>query len=204
MDAEEWDRRYDTDDYVWHAAPNQFLPGLVADLTAGRALDLACGEGRNAVWLAQQGWIVTGVDFSRVGLAKGERLARDSGVRVDWVVADVTAVDLPPAGFDLVIVFYVQIPPPERAAMLHRAASALAPGGRFVMVAHDLTNIAEGVGGPQDPTVMPTPELIVADLESSGLDDLAIDRAERVTRRVETPDGPRDAIDCLVVASRAG
>lgn len=202
MDAEEWDRRYDRDDYVWRVAPNQFLPGLVDDLAPGRALDLACGEGRNAVWLAQQGWSVTGVDFSKVGIAKGERLAADSGVAVDWVVADVTTVELPPTGFDLVIVFYVQIPPPARAAMLQRAARALAPGGRFVMVAHDLTNITEGVGGPQDPAVMPTPELITADLRASGVDDLVVDRSERITRRVDTDDGPRDAIDCLVVAHR--
>ncbi len=202
MNAEEWDRRYDTKDYVWHVAPNQFLPDLVADLAPGRAVDLACGEGRNAVWLAQQGWHVTGVDFSSVGIAKGERLATDSGVEVEWVVADVTTVELAPASFDLVIVFYVQIPPPAREAMLHRAANALAPGGRFVMVAHDLTNIADGVGGPQDPGVMPTPELVAEDLRSSGVADLAIDRAERITRRVDTPDGPRDAIDCLVVANR--
>ena len=202
MNAEEWDRRYDTEEYVWHVAPNQFLPDLVSDLTPGRALDLACGEGRNAVWLAQRGWRVTGVDFSPVGLAKGQRLAADSGVEVEWVVADVTEVELTPASFDLVIVFYVQLPPPARAAMLHRAVRALGPGGRFVMVAHDLTNIAEGYGGPQDPAVMPTPELVSEDLRSSGVADLAIDRAERITRRVDTPDGPRDAIDCLVVANR--
>jgi ubiquinone/menaquinone biosynthesis C-methylase UbiE len=203
MDAEGWDRRYDTADYVWHVAPNQFLPELVADLTPGRAVDLACGEGRNAVWLAQQGWTCTAVDFSQVGIAKAERLAADSGVTVEWVVADVTTVDLPAAGYDLVIVFYVQIPPPDRQAMLHRAARALAPGGRFVMVAHDLTNITEGVGGPQDPSVMPTPELISADLRSAGVADLTIDRAETVPRRVVTSDGSRDAIDCLVVAHRA-
>ena len=199
---EEWDRRYDRDDYVWHVAPNRFLPDLVADLPAGRALDLACGEGRNAVWLAQRGWSVTGVDFSRVGIDKGKRLAADSGVAVDWIVADVTEVELPSA-FDLVIIFYVQLPPPGRVAMLHRAARALAPGGRFVMVAHDLTNITEGIGGPQDPSVMPTPELVVADLSSAGVADLTVARAERITRSVDTDDGTRDAIDCLVVASRS-
>ncbi len=70
------------------------------------------------------------------------------------------------------------------------------------MVAHDLTNITEGIGGPQDPSVMPTPELVVADLSSAGVADLTVDRAERITRSVDTDDGPRDAIDCLVIASR--
>jgi len=201
VNAEEWDRRYDRDDYVWHVAPNRFLPELVADLPHGRALDLACGEGRNAVWLARQGWAVTAVDFSAVGVAKGERLAADSGVTVEWVVGDVTAWTPPARGFDLVLVFYVQLPAPDRAAMLGHAARALAPGGRFVMVAHDRTNLTEGVGGPQDETVLPTPELVAADLGASGV-DLTVDRAERITRPVDTPDGPRDAIDCLVVATR--
>lgn len=202
MDARDWDHRYDREDYVWQVAPNRFLPDLVAGLNPGRVLDLACGEGRNAVWLAQQGWTATGVDFSKVGIAKAERLAADSGVRVEWIVGDVTTVDLPPAGFDLVIVFYVQLPAADRESMLHRAARALAAGGRFVMVAHDLTNITDGVGGPQDPTVMPTPELISGDLASAGVDGLVVDRAERITRRVETDSGARDAIDCLVVAHR--
>jgi SAM-dependent methyltransferase len=201
MNAQDWDRRYDTDDYVWRAEPNQFLPDLVAGLAPGRALDLACGEGRNAVWLATQGWSVTGVDFSGVGIAKANRLAEASGVTAEWVVADVTVWPAPAAAFDLAIVFYLQLPAGERAAMLATAANALAPDGRLVMVAHDRTNLTEGIGGPQDATVLPTPELVVADL-TAGAADVRIERAERITRAVETPDGTRNAIDCLVVATR--
>jgi SAM-dependent methyltransferase len=200
-EREEWDRRYDTADYVWHADPNRFLPELVGDLAPGRALDLACGEGRNAVWLARQGWSVTAVDFSAVGIAKGERLASEQGVTVDWVVGDVTEWTPAAGGFDLVIVFYVQLPAAARAAMLDRAAHALASRGTFVMLAHDRTNLTEGIGGPQDEQVLPTAELIVADLEASGV-HVDVARAERIRRPVETPAGPRDAIDCLVVASR--
>ena len=202
MDAARWDERYSRDGYVWQLEPNRFLPGLVADLAPGRALDLACGEGRNTVWLAQQGWTATGVDFSAVGVEKGRRLAADRGVEVEWVVADVTTWPGRAEAFDLVIVFYVQLPAPDRAAMLATAARALAPGGRFVMVAHDLDNLEHGAGGPQDPTVLPTPELVSADLLAAGVVDLAVDRAERITRRVETDSGARDAIDCLVVAHR--
>jgi SAM-dependent methyltransferase len=201
VNAEEWDRRYDTAEYVWHADPNRFLPGLVGDLAPGRALDLACGEGRNAVWLARQGWTVTAVDFSSVGIAKGERLAADHGVTVEWFVGDVTEWTPAAEAFGLVIVFYVQLPATERAAMLGHAARALAPGGRFVMVAHDRTNLTDGIGGPQDERVLPTPELVVADLAASGV-ALDVARAERLRRPVDTPDGPRDAIDCLVVAAR--
>lgn len=202
MDATEWDRRYDTAEYVWHTEPNQFLPGLIDGLEPGRALDLACGEGRNAVWLARQGWSVTAVDFSAVGIEKGRRLAADSGVEVEWVVADVTTWPGRVGTYDLVIIFYVQLAAPQRAAMLATAARALAPGGRFVMVAHDRSNLTDGVGGPQDPTVLPTPELIRTDLRASEAPDLVIDRAETIERAVETADGVRHAIDCVVVAHR--
>ena len=202
MDATEWDRRYDTAEYVWHTEPNQFLPGLLDGLAPGRALDLACGEGRNAVWLARQGWSVTAVDFSAVGIDKGRRLAADSGVEVEWVVADVTTWPGRVGAYDLVIIFYVQLAAPQRAAMLATAARALAPGGRFVMVAHDRSNLTDGVGGPQDPTVLPTPELIRTDLLGPEAPDLVIDRAETIERAVETADGIRHAIDCVVVAHR--
>lgn len=202
MDATGWDRRYDTAEYVWHTEPNQFLPGLIDGLEPGRALDLACGEGRNAVWLARQGWSVTAVDFSAVGIEKGRRLAADSGVEVEWVVADVTTWPGRVGTYDLVIIFYVQLAAPQRAAMLATAARALAPGGRFVMVAHDRSNLTDGVGGPQDPTVLPTPELIRTDLRASEAPDLVIDRAETIERAVETADGVRHAIDCVVVAHR--
>ena len=79
----------------------------------------------------------------------------------------------PPAAFGLVVLFYVQLAAPARAAMLGHAARALAPGGRLVLVAHDRTNLTEGIGGPQDATVLPTPELVVADLAASGVADLA-------------------------------
>jgi 2-polyprenyl-3-methyl-5-hydroxy-6-metoxy-1,4-benzoquinol methylase len=90
MDAADWNARYDTAELVWKGEPNQFLPPEVAGLAPGRALDLACGEGRNAVWLATRGWEVTGVDFAGVGLAKGERLAAEHGVTGTWVTADAT------------------------------------------------------------------------------------------------------------------
>jgi SAM-dependent methyltransferase len=75
MDRQQWDERYMTDELIWRAEPNRFLVEEVARMKPGRALDLACGEGRNALWLAERGWQVTGVDFSPVGLAKARRLA---------------------------------------------------------------------------------------------------------------------------------
>jgi 2-polyprenyl-3-methyl-5-hydroxy-6-metoxy-1,4-benzoquinol methylase len=89
LTSDEWDDRYATTELLWGAAPNQFLVREVAGLSPGRALDLATGEGRNAIWLAQRGWNVTGVDFSAVALGKAQAIAADVGVAVEWVEADV-------------------------------------------------------------------------------------------------------------------
>jgi hypothetical protein len=97
------------------------------------------------------------------------------------------------------MVFYLQLAPPQRAAVLANAAGGLAPGGTFLMVAHDLGNIEHGYGGPQDPDVLPTAELIVTDLMASPAGpELEVQRAEQVRRPVSTDDGERVALDCLV------
>jgi SAM-dependent methyltransferase len=198
MDSSGWDDRYSGTDLVWTAEPNRFLTEEVADLEPGRALDIACGEGRNAVWLAAQGWTVTGVDFSAVGLDKARRLAERRGVVVDWVTADVTRYEPPAREFHLVVVLYLHLPATEMIAALSRAAKALAPGGTLLVVGHDSTNLTEGYGGPQDPQVLYGPDEIVA-----ALGELTVERAVRVRRSVVAPHGTVDAIDVLVRARRA-
>ena len=200
MKAEDWDRRYEAAELVWTPRPNRFLVEEVAELLPGTALDLACGEGRHAVWLAELGWRATGVDWSAVAIEKGRQLAAARGVSVDWAVADLN--DWQPAGeaWDLVLAFYLQVEPEERRAMLAKAAGAVAPGGTFLLVGHDTRNLAGGYGGPKTERVLYTPEDIVADLDGSGL---AIVRAEAMNRPVETREGERIAIDALVRASRA-
>ena len=95
MDAKSWDERYATSEYVWKFEPNQFVVAHLADLAPGTAIDLGAGEGRNAVWLAQQGWTVTAVDFSEVALDKGRRLAAETDVDVKFVAADATTWEAP-------------------------------------------------------------------------------------------------------------
>jgi len=197
VDREEWNERYGTDELVWRAEPNQFLVEEVERLTPGRALDLACGEGRNAVWLASQGWKVVGMDFSSAGLAKGRRMADERGVEVTWVEADAVSWIPPRSGFDLVVLMYLQLPYDQRRAALGHAAAALAPRGVLLVVGHDATNPTEGFGGPQDPAVLCSAEDIVGDL-----DGLRIERAERVERQVDTPSGAAVALDALVRAVR--
>ena len=171
MDAAGWDERYAASELVWSAEPNRFVAEVCADLSPGRALDLAAGEGRNAIWLAQRGWTVTAGDFSQVGLDKGRRLAEHAGVadRVAWVLADATSTDWPD-DHDLVVVAYLQLVEAERREAVLRAFAALQPGGRFVWVAHDSSNLTEGTGGPQDPSVLMTAEDVLIDLTGEPFD----------------------------------
>lgn len=195
MDAEAWDERYAAADLVWSAGPNQFVAAECADLAPGRALDLAAGEGRNAIWLARRGWEVTALDFSQVALDKGRALAQ--GTPVEWVHADATAWTRA-ASYDLVVVAYLQLPPDQRRAACRNGFAALRPAGTFLLVAHDSSNLAEGTGGPQDPAVLYTAEDVLADLADLGPQ---VVRAERVGRRVEPGhrgEPARTAYDCLV------
>ena len=195
MDAQDWDERYAAHDLVWSAEPNVFVAAELADLEPGRALDLAAGEGRNAIWLARRGWTVTAADFSQVALDKGRQLAGDTGVR--WVCADATRWD-EPAAYDLVVVAYLQLAAPERRAALRAAYASLVEGGTLLVVAHDSSNLAEGTGGPQDPAVLMTAEDVLGDLDGLAFD---VARAERVARQVGDGHGEepaRTAWDCLV------
>lgn len=198
MDDRAWDERYAATDLLWTAEPNRFLVAEVADLPPGRALDLACGEGRHAVWLAGRGWEVTAVDFSRVALDKARRLAGARGVEVDWLLADVTSHTPAPGAHDLAVVLYLHLPAEPMAAVLRGAGDAVAPGGTLLVVGHDATNPTDGYGGPSDPSVLYGPADVVAALP----DRLVVDKAERVRRPVATADGTSSAVDALVLAHR--
>ena len=195
MQREDWDRRYAAVENLWATRPNRFLVAEVAEISPGRALDLACGEGQNAIWLASLGWDVVGVDYSEVAIAKARARAERDGVEAEFVCADLVGYTPDPQTFDLVLVLYLHIPADQRRRVLERAAAAVAPGGTFVFVGHDVTNMTEGVGGPSDPRILCTPEEIAAELPG-----LEIEKAERVLRDVDGEE--RDAIDALVRARR--
>jgi SAM-dependent methyltransferase len=197
MDRAGWDERYAADDLVWGSGPNRFVAEEFTDVPPGYALDLGSGEGRSAIWLARLGWRVTAVDFSPVATERGRRLAAARGVEVDWVVADLLDYQPEAGAFDAVLVIYLHLMPDALATVLNRAARSVAPGGRILVVGHDLTNLRDGVGGPPDPAVLHTPEMIAADLPG-----LEVRRAERVRRPVQTDNGVVDAIDSLVSAVR--
>jgi SAM-dependent methyltransferase len=193
-----WDRRYAAADRI-HATPvpNRFLVAEISGLAPGAALDLACGAGRNAVWLAERGWRVTGVDFSGVALGIARELATSHGAEVEWIESNVIGWAPPARAFDLVCVLYLQLPAAERRAVLRHAGDALRPGGTLLVVGHDLLNMTEGWGGPSNPDVLFTPDEIAAEVGS-----LQVEKAERVRRSVEDGGVLHEAVDALVRARR--
>jgi SAM-dependent methyltransferase len=192
MDSHGWDTRYEENELVWSAEPNMFLPPIVEGLNVGSALDLACGEGRNAIWLARRGWEVTGVDFSAVGIAKASKVAGDT--RVDWVVADVTTF-APDHEFDLVMIVYVHLAPTDMERLFSRAIAAVAPGGTLIGVGHALRNLTDGVGGPPYPQILWTEDLIAPRV--GGLDIVTLKESLRSVDGSETP-----AIDIVLQATK--
>ncbi|MDA8359924.1 MAG: class I SAM-dependent methyltransferase [Actinomycetota bacterium] len=196
MDASGWDERYRASDLVWSAEPNVFVAEVTSSLEPGKALDLACGEGRNARWLASRGWKVTAVDFSSVAIEKARRLSEGHPGEVDWRCADIVTWSPPELAFDLAVLSYVQLPGTQMQDVCRHAADALAPGGHLLLVGHARMNLTEGVGGPQDPAVLYEPEDVCA-----WLPGLQVQRAEHVLRKVGEDVGT--AIDTLVLATRS-
>jgi SAM-dependent methyltransferase len=200
VDAADWDERYSGRELVWGAEPNRFVAAELEGQAPGRVLDVACGEGRNALWLAARGWQATGVDFSAAAVARGRRLAAQAGAALDLQVGDVVRDPLPAGPFDAVVVAYLQLPAEQRATVLRKAFAVTAPGGLLIVVAHDSSNLEHGHGGPQDPTVLYSPEDVVGDL--AGAAGVVVERAEVVQRPVQVESGERIALDALVRARR--
>lgn len=196
MNSEQWDKRYQDKPLVWSKGPNRFLVEQLEAHRLGRALDLGCGEGRNALWLAQQGYEVTGTDFSPVAIAKAVARAEELDLKVCFQVTDATKPLT--ATYDLIIVFYLHLPPSEMKSALQAASNALASGGTLLFVAHDARNIEEGWGGPQEPSILLSPEQV-----SAMLPDLKIETANTIERPVEDGGTTHIALDVLVRASHA-
>lgn len=192
-----WDQRYSERGYLWGIEANRFLVEVASGFPPGTALDLGCGQGRNSVWLATLGHVVTGYDLSPVAITQARRLAEEAGVDVDFHAVDLATWD--PAGrtWDLVVLSYLQVPDPLRRTIHEKAVEALAPAGRIVLVAHHRDNLEHGIGGPQSPEVLYT--------EDDLRDDFAgvhIYVCERVLRPVEGDDVSGYAIDVLFVAAK--
>lgn len=167
-----WNETWSTMDHTF-ADYDEALADFATKLRPGRALDLGCGSGGNAVWLAERGWKVTAVDFSEVAIEKARMRAAERGVEVEFAVSDVTTYQ-PRGPYDLITSFYIQLWPKQRAEMLAIAVESLAPGGTLLFVSHDKSSPPTD-WTEEDLASLTTPEEVVSEI--SGLE---IERAEVV------------------------
>ena len=205
VDSTTWDKKYKESELLWSADANIWVRNLTADLPPATALDVAAGEGRNALWLVARGWQVTAVDFSAVALERARTLAEENlgpdAEQLTTLVADVQTWVPQPRSYDLVLVAYLHLPEHQRRPVMRAAAEAVAPGGTLLVVGHDLENLASGHGGPQDAAVLYQPSDIAKDIEPA---DLIVDRSETVRRPMTDGQGqPAEALDAVVLARRA-
>jgi SAM-dependent methyltransferase len=187
----DWDARYAAEPSLWGAEPNKFVRARLAELDPGVALDLACGNGRNALWLARRGWQVTAVDISAVAVEQAASRGAALGVDVHWQHADLLEWT-PPAAVDLALICYLHLPMPALIKVLRMAGAALRPGGRLLYVGHARTNLELGYGGPSDPAVLSE----IADLATAA-EGLRVRELAHLLR----PTQAGDAIDILLDAT---
>ena len=203
MDSSDWDARYEASELVWASTPNIWVEQIAKDLPPGRVIDLAAGEGRNALWLAERGWKACAVDFSQVAIDRARGLAEerlgDDAEQITFAVGDLRRLRPERRAFDLVLIVYLHVSPEDMWLIMRTASEYVAPDGQLVVVGHHRDNLESGIGGPQDPSVLYTEDQLIADLEGTGL---VVERAERVTRAVEGAPAGREAIDVILTARR--
>lgn len=174
-----WDERYSTDEFVYGTTANEFLVSTIDRLPKGRVLCVAEGEGRNAVYLAQAGCEVVAVDASRVGLDKAARLARQRGVHIETVVADLADFAIQPHSWDAVVSIFCHLEPQLRKALHRRVVTGLRPGGVLVLEAYRPEQIRYATGGPAAADMMPS----LAELRDE-LEGLEFEHAVEIVRNV--------------------
>jgi 2-polyprenyl-3-methyl-5-hydroxy-6-metoxy-1,4-benzoquinol methylase len=186
-----WNERYRESETVFGQEANRLLVETVAEFEPGSALDLGCGQGRNSLWLAEQGFAVTGLDLSPVAIEQARSRASELGLDATFESVDLLTWDPDGQEWDLVVLAYIHAPEDMRRTVHAAARHALAPGGRIVVIAHHLDNLTEGTGGPQRPDWLFTEEQLADDFSA-----LDIVRNERVVRTTDHG----DALDVVCVA----
>lgn len=190
----DWNAHYEASEEPW-IEPDVVLIAEVEGMAPGKALDLGCGEGGVLLWLAERGWTVTGLDYAPGAIATFERLAKDRGLEVRGVVADIFAYE-PDDTYDLIYLGYIHVQPEERKRMLHMAAAALAPGGTLLYNA--ISRSGDGPAPDFPRPLLATPDEVIVDLD--GLD---IEKAEVTTRTIEYAEGSFEGNGMIVRARRA-
>ena len=198
-----WDARYGSTSQVWSGNPNRRLEEQVAALDPGTALEVGCGEGADAIWLAARGWHVTAVDVSTVALERAARMAVEAGVemagRIGWQQADILAWTPPARQFDLVTAHYIHVPSVEREALHRRLAEAVRPGGSLLIVGHHPSDLETSAGRWRMVDFLFTAEQVAAVLCPEGW-EIVTCTAE--ARRALDPDGQPITIHDAVLRAR--
>ncbi|OJY22952.1 MAG: SAM-dependent methyltransferase [Myxococcales bacterium 68-20] len=199
MSSTFWDERFRGDEYAYGREPNDFLRAEAHRIPAGPVLCLAEGEGRNAVFLARLGHEVTAIDFSLEGLRKTERLAREHGVAVTTVHADLGAYEPETEAFSGIVAIFAHLPPAVRKRVHEWVPRALRAGGVFLLEAYTPEQLALGTGGPKDPAML----MKLAELEDE-LAPLTIELGHEGRREIHEGalhSGPSETVQLLAIRS---
>ena len=195
---DEWDQRYTDHEQMWSGEPNGGLVAEVAGLSPGRVLDVGCGEGADAVWLAARGWDVTALDVSGVALRRAAGHAQDTGVAIRWVHADLAQAKLTPASFDLVSAQYPVLPRTPDAAAERALLAAVAPGGVLLVVHHAGMDTQQVHDNGFDPAEYVWPPMVAALLD----DDWEIELDEQRPRKAPDSGAGAHHTDDVVLRAR--
>jgi SAM-dependent methyltransferase len=198
-----WNERYRSSPHIWSGKPNPQLVAEIANVVPARALDVGCGEGADAIWLAQLGWDVVAIDISSVALERAAEHAKAAGpgvsARIDWRQADVLVSPPDPDSFDLVSVQFMQLPPEPRNRLFLALAASVRAGGSLLVVGHHPSDLATGVPRPPMPDLFYTADDIASLLDGSW----AVVVNEARPRSATTPQGDEVTIhDAVLLATR--
>jgi SAM-dependent methyltransferase len=198
-----WEERYRAAAAVWSGRPNAALVAEAADLPAGSALDIGCGEGADVLWLAGRGWRVTGVDFSATALQRAAEHAAAQGPevagRTGWLQADLTGWRPPAEAFDLVSAHYFHLPPEPRRALFAALAAAVAPGGTLLIVGHHADDLHTSMHRPDIPEMFWTAEEVAAELDPARWELVVVETRPRTGT---DPEGREVTISDAVLRAR--
>jgi SAM-dependent methyltransferase len=199
--AAEWDARYaSAPDGIWSGNPNPVLVDEIAGLTPGTALDVGCGEGADALWLAARGWQVTATDISTVALKRAAAHAELQALTIEWQQADLLTEAPPASAYDLVTAHYMHLPSALRRTLYGRLADAVSPGGTLLLVGHHPSDVHTSMPRPDLPDMFFTAEELAAALDPHAWDVLVTDARPRPAR---DPQGREITIrDTVLVARR--
>lgn len=194
-----WDKKYDTDEFVYTLTPNMFVIEFLGELTPGKVIDVAGGEGRNSLYLAEKGWTAENIDVSQIGLNKWLKIAKERGV-ADRALANLasgTDFKAKVAPADLGMIAYLQVEKKILDAAIANTARQLKPGAMLFGVWHCRENLKDGYGGPQDPKVLPTASELRATCEKLGLKVAVCETRDGL---VQTKDGYKPSLVVVLQA----